>query len=90
MRTGAVSSKDIEQRNSSRTQFCQSEVRKNPSDTNALVNHKNLSAVHSFHDTSFFSRHVDFVECFGLTLLSMGTISVEHRAGQLEDFELDE
>src|SRR6266436_4687283 len=56
MRTGAVSSKDIEQRNSSRTQFRQSEVRKNLSDTIALVNNKNLSAVHSFHDTSTSSN----------------------------------
>jgi hypothetical protein len=56
MRRGVVSSKDIEQRNSSRTQFCQSEVRKNLSNTNALVNHRNLSAVHSCHDTSTSSN----------------------------------
>jgi hypothetical protein len=76
MRRGAVSSKDIEQRNSSHTQFCQSEVRKGLGDANALVNHKNLSAVHSF-------RYFDFVECFGLTLLSMGTIAVEQRESRL-------
>jgi hypothetical protein len=63
MRRGAVASKDIEQRNSSRTQLCQSEVRKNLSDTNALVNHKNLLAVHSFHHTSTSSNASDS-RCF--------------------------
>jgi hypothetical protein len=53
-------------------------VRKNLSDANALANHKNL-----FGSTQL-SRHFDFVECFGLSLLSMGTIAAEPRESQLD------
>jgi len=55
----AVSSKDIEQGNSSRTQFCQWEVKKGLSDTIAIVNHKNPLVVRSRPLRQFQNRFSD-------------------------------